>query len=61
MEICKCFGSEIKNVSFGFIPDNTAGLEKYLYKEEDTTFFVLGETISGDLEQILSFPALVHA
>ena len=60
-EICKCFGSEIKNVSFGFIPDNTAGLEKYLYKEEDTTFFVLGETISGDLEKILSFPALVHA
>ena len=61
VEICKCFGREIKNVNFAFIPENSAKLEKYLYKEDDTTFFVLGETITNDLPDILSFPALVHA
>ena len=60
-EICEAFGSEIKNAEFAFIPENTSGLEKYLYKEDDTTFFVLGDTLINDLPDILSFPALVHA
>ena len=60
-EIGSYFGSEVKNVSFAFIPENSGRLEKYLYKEEDTTFFVLGDTLINDLPEILSFPALVHA
>ena len=55
------FGSEIKIVSFAFIPENNTSLEKYLFKEEDTTFFVLGDTLINDLPEIMSFPALVHA
>ena len=54
-------GSAVKNVSFAFIPENTTALEKYLFKEEDTTFFVLGDTLISDLPDILSFPALIHA
>lgn len=60
-EVCSSFGRDIKNVSFGFIPENSGKLEKYQYTEEDTTFFVLGDTLIGDLPEILSFPALVHA
>lgn len=55
------FGAGIKEVHFAFVPENTAGLEKYLYQEEDTTFFVLGDTLINHLPDILSFPALVHA
>ncbi len=61
MMVCSCFGSAVKNVSFAFIPENTTALEKYLFKEEDTTFFVLGDTLISDLPDILSFPALIHA
>lgn len=61
VEVCECFGSKIKNVSFGFIPENSTKLEMYLHKEDDTTFFVLGDTITNDMPDILSFPALVHA
>ncbi len=59
--ICECFGSEIKNAVFAFIPENNDSLEKYLFKEEDTTFFVSGEALISELDEILSFPALVHA
>lgn len=55
------FGKEVKNVNYAFIPENSESLEKYLYKEDDTTFFVLGNTLINDLPEILSFPALVHA
>ena len=60
-EIGSYFGSEVRSVSFAFIPENSGGLEKYLYKEDDSTFFVLGKTLISDLPEILSFPALVHA
>lgn len=60
-EVCKSFGSGIKRVDFAFIPENSSALEKYLYNEEDTTFFVMGDTLKNDLPEILSFPALVHA
>ena len=60
-EIGCLFGSDIKNVLFSFIPENNSSLEKYLYSEEDTTFFVLGDTLINDLPEIMSFPALVHA
>ena len=60
-EICSLFGSEIKNAEFAFIPENSSSLEKYQYQEEDTTFFVMGETLIADLPDIMSFPALVHA
>ena len=60
-EICLLFGNEIKKVEFAFIPENNSSLEKYQYTEEDTTFFVLGDTLIDDLPEILSFPALVHA
>lgn len=60
-EICCCFGSEIKKANFSFIPENSSALKKYLYKEDDTTFFVLGSTLINDLPDILSFPALIHA
>ena len=56
-----CFGKEIKNVDFAFIPENNSGLERYLFKEENTTFFVLGDTLINDLPDIMSFPALIHA
>lgn len=60
-EICRYFGSEIKKANFAFIPENNSALEKYLFKEEDTTFFVKGSILINDLPDILSFPALVHA
>ncbi len=60
-EIGCYFGNDVKYVNFAFIPENSSSLEKYLYKEDDTTFFVLGETLIHDLPEILSFPVLVHA
>lgn len=60
-EICSLFGSDIKKAEFAFIPENNSSLEKYLYTEDDTTFFVLGDTLTNDLPDILSFPSLVHA
>lgn len=59
--IARCFGGDVKIVSFAFIPEDCSDLEKYLYKEEDTTFFILGDQIISDLPEIMSFPALIHA
>ncbi len=55
------FGHTVEEVCFAFIPENASALEKYVYQEEDTTFFVLGDTLLHDLPDILSFPALIHA
>lgn len=61
MEVCEAFGSEIKKARLAFTPQKTEGLETYEYKEEDTTFFVLGDGIAQDMKTIGSFPQIVHA
>lgn len=61
IQVSSSFGDEVKYISFAFTPENSSSLEKYLYKKDDTTFFVLGDTLINDLPDILSFPALVHA
>lgn len=61
LSVCECFGKDIAKVEFAFTPENTDGLEKYNYTEEDTTFFILGDGIKQDLKTISAFPALTHA
>lgn len=60
-EVCNAFGNKIKKAEFAFTPQNTSSLEKYEYHEPDTTFFILGEPITSDMQKILSFPQLTHA
>ena len=61
LSLCFCFGKDIQKVEFAFTPRNYSEFEKSLYKEEDTTFFVLGETIKKDIKQFFAFPQLTHA
>ncbi len=60
-EVCSCFGGMAEYVSFAFTPLHTEGLEKYEYKEENTTYFVRGRGIQADMKTICSIPAVAHA
>ena len=61
ISVCSCFGAGIKSVDFAFTPDDTHHLEKYLYREDDSTFFILGEGLKQDMKHIGAFPAVAHA
>lgn len=55
------FGKEIKNVTFGFTPNNTYGMTCQKIFEEDTTFFVKGKFFENYEDKKLMFPTLSHA
>jgi hypothetical protein len=59
--ICEAFGPQIRSVSFAFPPQESSELSRVEWKEDDTTFFLLGSELERDMEIIGSFPALVHA
>ncbi len=61
LDLCRAFGPEVERVCFAFTPADQTGLELYEHQEEDTTLFVQGEPLFGDMEAIKGFPALVHA
>jgi len=54
------FGPEVRRVAFGFSPCMDAGLERMAREEEDTTLFVLKNTLDFR-EKELRFPALSRA
>lgn len=60
-EICRAFGPQVRQVELAFPPRDTRGLERFLYQEEDTTLFLLGEPLSREFGAIGSFPQLAHA
>jgi len=59
--VYQSFGNQIRRVQFAFTPNDTIDLLKYKYKEEDSTFFIMGEGIEEDMQRILSFPQIAHA
>jgi hypothetical protein len=59
--ICEAFGPQIRSVNFAFPPEKSVELDRLEWKEDDTTFFVLGAELERDMDIIGSFPALVHA
>ncbi len=61
IEVCNSFGNSITKAKFAFVPKETKMLEKYEYKEPNTTFFVRGDNLLQDMGAILSFPEIVHA
>ena len=60
LDICQAFGPQVRRVEFAFTPADQRGLESYEYTEEDTTLFLLGEPLIGDMTLIQSFPELAH-
>ena len=54
------FGPEVRRVAFGFSPCRDAGLERTDCEEEDTTLFVLKNTLDFR-EKGLKFPVLSRA
>ena len=58
--IFEAFGNTIETVVFHFVPKDVTGLTKVEIKEEDRTFFVKGEPLCSDMEQINSFPEISH-
>jgi len=59
--VYQSFGNQIRQVQFAFTPNDTIDLLKYKYKEENSTFFIMGEGIEEDMQRILSFPQIAHA
>jgi len=60
-DVCSAFGPGFGRFEFSFTPKDTAGLCAFDYVEEDCTFFVQGEPLTGDLARIGSFSAITHA
>jgi len=58
--VIAAFGPEVRRVAFGFSPCMDAGLERMACEEEDTTLFVLKNTLDFR-EKELRFPALSRA
>ena len=59
-DVCRCFGPEVRHAEFAFTPQDTAGLEEYEYREEDTTLFIRGGSLAEDLRILRGFPELAH-
>lgn len=59
-QIVGTFGTEVRNVVFGFSPCMDAGLVRTVCEEEDTTLFVLKNVIDFQ-ERELRFPVLSRA
>ena len=55
------FGSEIKNVTLGFAPDDAAGWTAEEFHEEDCTFFTKGKAFEDFAGKKLRIPTLTHA
>lgn len=55
------FGRRLETVRFAFTPNSTEGLDLYEHKENDSTFFLLGDALENDMKVIRSFPSLAHA
>ena len=60
-ELCRAFGPQVRRVEFAFTPADRSGLEERRHKEEDTTLFLLGESLERDMAVIRAFPELLHA
>ncbi|MPM07721.1 hypothetical protein SDC9_54028 [bioreactor metagenome] len=58
--VIAAFGPEVRRVAFGFSPCRDAGLERTDCEEEDTTLFVLKNTLDFR-EKGLKFPVLSRA
>lgn len=59
--IIAAFGSEVKQVTLGFTPADTAGYTCREHHEEDCTFFVKGEAFRSFADAKLRIPTLSHA
>lgn len=59
--IIAAFGSEVKQVTLGFTPADTAGYTCREHHEEDCTFFVKGEAFQNFADAKLRIPTLSHA
>ncbi len=60
-DVLSAFGAEVKSVTLGFTPAQTAGFERRELKEEDSTFFVKGAVFDTFREAGLRIPSLSHA
>ena len=60
-DIINAFGSEIKKVTLGFVPENVSGYDMELVEEDDTTLFTKGVALDGFTDKKLMFPTLAHA
>lgn len=56
--VIAAFGSDVKRVTLGFAPGDTAGFAVEEYREEDCNFFVKGNVFG---ERKLRIPSLSHA
>ena len=60
-DIINAFGSEIKKVVLGFVPENVSGYDMEQVEEDDTTLFTKGLALEGFTDKKLMFPILAHA
>lgn len=59
--VINAFGNDVKTVKLCFTPKDTSGYTKTLYKEEDCTLFVKGESLINFSAEGKMFPTLSHA
>lgn len=59
--IIALFGRDIKKVTLGFVPANTANYEVSKFHEEDCTLFIKGEGLDIIEKKMLRIPSLSHA
>ncbi len=60
-EVIAAFGSGIKEVVLGFTPYETEGYTIKPYHEEDSTLFIMGDSLQAIEKQKLIFPTVSHA
>lgn len=59
--VIRAFGSEVKQVTLGFTPQEKEGYVCKQLQEEDCTLFVKGEIFDALLKESIMFPTLAHA
>ena len=59
--VAEAFGSGFESVKLGFAPEDPAGWEKQIIREEDSTFFVKGELFNSFEADKLRIPILGRA
>ncbi|MBQ8835339.1 MAG: GNAT family N-acetyltransferase [Oscillospiraceae bacterium] len=60
-EVIAAFGTEVRHVTLGFSPADTAGFTCREWKEEDCNFFTKGPAFAGFTQKKLRIPTLSHA
>ena len=60
-DVILAFGSSVKKVVLGFVPQNPEGYHCEKLYEEDTTLFVKGDVFEEFEAEKLMFPTLAHA